>query len=130
MMMGGPAAGRAMQEQMIMQDQPQPPGAPPGGPAHGPRPPHPMAMGGPGAPPPPGGPMSGREMDGEAMMHHPHPPKGAMFVFREGDQHVMIKCADDEPTQVCVTAAVVLMDRLAANGGGQAQGAPGVPPQQ
>lgn len=129
LIMGGPAAGRAMQEQMIEHGPPQgatPPGGPPaganplimGGPAagramqegmigaptrHGP---HPMMM---------GGGEEGREME-EGMMHM-HPPKGAVFMFRRGDQRVMIKCADDEPTKACVDGAGALLDKLGGASG-------------
>jgi uncharacterized iron-regulated membrane protein len=100
MVMGGPAAGRAMQEQMMAQG-PQG-GPPPGGP------PHPMMM---------GHHPHGPEMD-EDMMHM-HPPKGAVFMFRDGDERMLIKCADEEPTKVCVDAASTLIDKI--NGGQEQQ---------
>ena len=63
------------------------------------------------------GPAAGREME-EGMMMHMHPPKGAVFMFRRGDNRVMIKCADDEPTKACVDGATTLMDKLMAKAGG------------
>ncbi|MDQ2805109.1 MAG: hypothetical protein M3Y41_21430, partial [Pseudomonadota bacterium] len=58
-----------------------------------------------------GGPAAGREME-ENMMMRMRPPKGAVFMFRDGDQHVLIKCADDEPTKACVDGASTLIDKL------------------
>ncbi len=108
LIMGGPAAARAMQEQMMHAQQ----GGPPPMGMGGPRGPYPMMMG--------GGPER-REM-GERMMEHMHPPRGAMFVFRRGDARIIIKCADDEPTKACVDGATALLDKLpnapAAPGGG------------
>jgi hypothetical protein len=76
-----------------------------------------------------GGPAAGREME-EGMMMRMHPPKGAVFMFHDGDQHVLIKCADDESTKACVDGATTLMDKLdaAADSGGsgtQGQGSQG-----
>lgn len=102
MIMGGPAAGRAMQEQMMAQEAQ---GGPPGGL------PHPMMM---------GHHPHGPEMD-EAMMHM-RPPKGAVFMFRDGDERMLIKCADEEPTKVCVDAATTLIDKINGDQGQQSQG--------
>lgn len=76
-----------------------------------------------------GGPMAGREWE-ENMMMHMHPPKGAVFIFRDGDERVLIKCADDEPTKACVDGASTLIEKLGAtteNGesGNQGQGSQG-----
>ncbi len=99
-----------------------PPAAPPGGQNGGPPGGGQMMVGpmGPGMHHPPhgmmnpmmmGGPAAGREME-ENMMMHMHPPKGAVFMFRDGDQRVLIKCADDEPTKACVDGATTLIDKL------------------
>src|SRR4051794_35396983 len=65
-------------------------------------------------PPPPGGP--GGPDRGPGMWHEwdhmgpgghgmhgmrRHPPHAAVFAFTRGDNRVMIKCADDEPTRAC-----------------------------
>ena len=71
-----------------------------------------------------GGPAAGRGME-ESMMMHMHPPKGAVFMFRDGDQHVLIKCADDEPTKACVDGATTLIDKLGGISDNGAQGTPG-----
>ncbi len=110
-----------------------PPAAPPGGQTGGP-PGLPMMNGtmemGPGPHHPPrgmmnpmmmGGPAAGREME-ENMMTHMHPPKGAVFMFRDGDQRVLIKCADEEPTKACVDGASTLIEKL---GGMSDEGTPG-----
>ena len=102
LIMGGPAAGRAMQEQMIAGEQ-QPQGGLP----------HPMMMG-----------HHPREHEmGEEMMHM-HSTKSAVFMFRDGDERVLIKCADDEPTKACVDGATALIDKLggeASSGGSGSQ---------
>ena len=114
MIMGGPAAGRAMQEQMMAQEaQGGPQGGPPGGPPPG-GPPHPMMM---------GHHPHGPEMDEEMM--HMHAPKGAVFMFRDGDERMLIKCADEEPTKVCVDAATTLIDKINGEQGQQSQGQQG-----
>lgn len=42
---------------------------------------------------------------------------GAAFRFRRGDMEIGIKCAEEEPTFVCVRAAGMLLDKLnGANG--------------
>lgn len=46
-----------------------------------------------------------------------HPPKAAVFMFRRGNERVMIKCADDEPTKACVDAATTLLGKLAPAAG-------------
>ena len=108
MVMDGPAAGRAMQEQMMAQGGPQG-GPPPGGPPH-----PPMMM---------GHHPHGPEMD-EDMMHM-RPPRGAVFMFRDGDERMLIKCADEEPTKVCVDAATTLIDKINGEQGQQSQGQQG-----
>ncbi len=109
-----------------------PPGGPNGGPPGGgqimivpmgPGPHHPMPHGMMN-PMMMGGPAAGRDME-ENMMRM-HPPKGAVFMFRDGDQRVLIKCADDEPTKACVDGASTLIDKL---GGMADNGTPSTPGQ-
>ena len=68
--------------------------------------------------------MGGGEMPG-AMRGDEMPTRmrhGAMFStraailhFRVGELSMTIKCADDESTQVCVTAATALLDTIRQN---------------
>ena len=100
--MGGPAAERAMQEQMMREQMAH------GGPQHGMQ--RPMMMGGRGG--------YDREEGGEdemAMMRM-HLPKGAVFVFRNGPQRVIVKCADDEATKACVDGATALFGAITGGG--------------
>jgi hypothetical protein len=58
--------------------------------------------------------MPGREMGehccgGRMMMAHTN---AAIFRIRRGDTSIFIKCADNESTQACVTAAGTLIDKL------------------
>jgi hypothetical protein len=71
---------------------PPPPGADLGGPPKGPK-------------GPPGGP---------GMRRPPPPPpsKAAHFRMRQGPLEIDAKCADDEPTKVCVDGILMLMDKL------------------
>ncbi len=99
-------------------DQATPPApGPTGGPGPGP-------MGGQGQPPTERGPGAAQMERGPGMMSRGgpqgmermmrmHPPKGAVFMFRRGDQRVVVKCADEESTKACVDAAGTLMDKLA-----------------
>ena len=59
---------------------------------------------------PMGGEMPGHEMDEHSMMM----PRttAAIFRIRRGDTSIFIKCADNEPTQACVTAAGTLFDKF------------------
>lgn len=108
----GPAAGQP--------NAAQPPAmATPGGP-----------MGGPGAHPPPHGPMGPMgggpmgamgggpmgAMMGHGWMHHMHrpPSKAAHFYFKRGDAVVDVKCADDESMNACVDATATLLAKLHA----------------
>jgi hypothetical protein len=50
-------------------------------------------------------------------MHHPMGPpmlqsRAAFFHFQRGDSSMTIKCADDESTQACVSAAASLMQDM------------------
>lgn len=60
----------------------------------------------------------------EWMAHHPMmpimlPSKAAFFQFRRGGASITIKCAEDEPTETCVKAAISLMHALHAEQHGQ-----------
>ena len=57
-----------------------------------------------------GGEMPGHEM-GEHRMMMPR-TTAAIFRIRRGDTSIFIKCADNEPTQACVTAAGTLFDKF------------------
>lgn len=61
------------------------------------------------------GPMRGDEMPtrmrGGAMFN----TRAAILHFRVGELSMTIKCADDESTQVCVTAATALLDKVRQN---------------
>ncbi len=48
------------------------------------------------------------------MMHGRHHGGGeaASFRFKRGDMEIGIKCSEREPTQVCVNAASMLLDKL------------------
>ncbi|MBV8095159.1 MAG: hypothetical protein JO110_18405 [Acetobacteraceae bacterium] len=109
-----------------------PGGAPPGGPpgVGGPGPEHGM----PGHHPPGWG---GEERE-EHEEHWPHHmmmhSKAAIFRLHRGDSTILVKCADDEPTQACVNAAITLLDKVRQSeghqGAGQSSGqqGPGAPP--
>jgi hypothetical protein len=69
--------------------------------------------------------MMGGEMPGREMGEHRH--KGPMMIahmmahtnaailhIRRGDISIFIKCADNESTQACVTAAGTLLDKFSA----------------
>jgi hypothetical protein len=96
---------------------------------------------------PPAGPaspgMMGAGPERGMMGHHPPPrgpgeehwhhhmmmqSKGAMFYFRRGNSSIMVKCAENESTQVCVNAAATLLDKIRQSGGQQESG--GRPPGQ
>lgn len=97
----------------------------------------------PGMPQPPSGmgpeherPGMGREHAEmmRRMMHGMGPGwigPGAFFRFRHGGNEIVIKCAANEPTQICVQAATVLMEMVMKQGtqetapGGAPGGAPG-----
>ena len=53
-------------------------------------------------------PMMMGERESHAM------PSGASFRFKRGGAEIDIKCADNEPTTVCVTAAAALIDKVDA----------------
>ncbi len=57
------------------------------------------------------GDMMRGEMGRRMMMHH---SRGARFVFRRGETRIGVKCADDEPTRVCVDATLQLLDKITA----------------
>jgi hypothetical protein len=40
------------------------------------------------------------------------PSRGASFRFERGDSEFHIRCAEGEPTRICVEAAVILLDKL------------------
>lgn len=97
---------------------------------------------------PPAGPtspgMMGAGPERGMMGHHPPPrgpgeehwhhhmmmmqSKGAMFYFRRGNSSIMVKCAENESTQVCVNAAATLLDKIRQSGGQHESG--GRPPGQ
>jgi hypothetical protein len=59
-----------------------------------------------------GGEMSGREMGEHGrgmMMAH---TSAAIFRIRRGDTSIFIKCAENESTQACITAAGTLLDKF------------------
>lgn len=59
--------------------------------------------------------MSGREMGergGEGRMMMMAHTNAAIFRIRRGDTSIVIKCADNESTQACVTAAGALLDKF------------------
>ena len=66
-----------------------------------------------------GGEMPGREMPGREMGEHwregpmlmAH-TNAAIFRIRRGDTSILIKCAENESTQACVTAAGTLLDKV------------------
>jgi hypothetical protein len=61
----------------------------------------------------PHGMMGGMMMGGrEGEMHHHRMPSGAFFRFKRGDAEIIIKCADTESTDVCVKAAIALIDKI------------------
>jgi hypothetical protein len=43
----------------------------------------------------------------------PPPSRAAHFHLRQGAIDIDAKCAEDEPTKVCVDALMTLMDKLA-----------------
>ena len=65
-----------------------------------------------------GGRMMGREggegsRGGRMMMAHMMgQTTGAIFHIRRGDTSVYIRCAENESTQACVTAAATLLDKF------------------
>lgn len=65
----------------------------------------------------PGGMMPGMMHMMGGMMH---PPRAAVFMFKRGDERIVIKCADNESTKACVDGASTLIGKLAP-----APGAPG-----
>lgn len=87
---------------------PQPPQAQPGGPPPPPPGPGPQARG----PMPPGFPPGeGPGMQGPRGWRHGPPSRAAAFHVERGDISVSVRCAQDEPTQACVDAAIRLMDK-------------------
>jgi hypothetical protein len=38
--------------------------------------------------------------------------RGAVFALRRGDNHLFIKCSDEESTRACVDAASALLDKV------------------
>jgi hypothetical protein len=134
----GPAAGTNVQPGTSQ-------GQPPGAQNAAPNPSGAAGAGAPGTPGSPGteagpGPMQGPQAQGmpgmpgmpqpgmgrehaemmRRMMHGMHPfwmGPGAFFRFRRDGNEIVIKCAANEPTQVCVQAAMVLMDMVMKQGG-------------
>jgi hypothetical protein len=53
--------------------------------------------------------MSGRERGEHRMMMR---TTAAIFRVQRGDTSIFIKCADNEPTQACVAAAGMLLDKF------------------
>ena len=49
---------------------------------------------------------------GPGMRGMRHPPRAAVFMMSRGDNRIMIKCSDDEPTRTCVDAASALLDKV------------------
>jgi hypothetical protein len=60
----------------------------------------------------PGGEMGERRREGAMMMMMMARTNAAIFRFRRGDTSIFIKCAENEPTQACVTAAGTLLDKF------------------
>ncbi len=56
--------------------------------------------------------MRGDEMPTRMRMFN---TRAAILHFRVGELSMTIKCADDESTQVCVTAATALLDKIRQN---------------
>ena len=65
-----------------------------------------------------GGQMEGREMGERSrespmmMAHMMAHTTGTIFHIRRGDTSIFIKCAENESTQACVTAAGALLDKF------------------
>jgi len=65
-----------------------------------------------------GGEMPGRESGERSrggrmmMMHMMAQTTGAIFHIRRGDTSIFIRCAENESTQACVTAAGTLLDKF------------------
>jgi len=62
-----------------------------------------------------GGGMPGREPGAPPTMMMAHMmanTTGAIFHVRRGDTSIFIKCAENESTQACVTAAGTLLDKF------------------
>jgi len=45
-----------------------------------------------------------------------------VFMMSRGDNRIMIKCSDDEPTRACVDAASALLDKFGAAAGASTTG--------
>jgi hypothetical protein len=58
----------------------------------------------------PGGEMGEHWREGAMMMMAR--TNAAIFRIRRGDTSIFIKCAENEPTQACVTAAGSLLDKF------------------
>jgi len=59
---------------------------------------------------------------GPGMRAMRHPPRSAVFMMSRGDNRIMIKCSDDEPTRACVDAASALLDKFGAAAGASTTG--------
>jgi uncharacterized protein involved in copper resistance len=61
-----------------------------------------------------GGRMMGRDMGERSHERHMMmaQPPAAIFHIRRGDTSIFIKCAENESTQVCITAAGTLLDKF------------------
>ena len=46
--------------------------------------------------------------------HHQFQPRGASFHFKRGDSTIEIRCASNEPTSDCISAATALIDKIAS----------------
>jgi len=40
--------------------------------------------------------------------------EGSSFSFRRGDTRMQIRCGDEQPIQVCIEGAVILIDKFNA----------------
>jgi hypothetical protein len=69
--------------------------------------------------------MMGRQPphgQGEQHWHHHMmmmQSKAAVFHFRRGNSSILVKCAENESTQVCVNAAATLLDKIRQSSGQQ-----------
>ena len=61
-----------------------------------------------------GGRMMGRDMGERSHERHMMmaQPPAAIFHIRRGDISIFIKCAENESTQACITAAGTLLDKF------------------
>jgi hypothetical protein len=83
-----------------------------------PAPPEPAQMGNEASPPRPempGPPHKPMDEPGRPEAHWhlpPSPSKAAHFRLKRGETDIDVKCADDEPTNVCTDAAIKLMNNF------------------